>query len=129
MSTESEHLTLGHYFDGTHVHRIFLDPTHGQYYIHPKSKAPIYRDRLPAEQVWGERGGWFCTFPHLNRIVAHEAGHAAICCLEQIKIEYVTLVAFEVDRQRFTGMCQWDYCIEEKRLADPCLWAEKEAKM
>jgi hypothetical protein len=62
-------------------------------------------------------GKWICTFAHAERIAIHEAGHAAICLLEGIKVEYVTIEPHQAQGQRLGGLCQIDYGIVAKRKA------------
>jgi hypothetical protein len=131
------HKVRGHKWTGAHVLVIYDDPTKGQYYIHPVTQCPIYpvsKPHLPEGQDWLDMGKWICTFPHAGQIAIHEAGHTAICLIEGIKVEYVTIEPHQAQGERLGGICQIDHDIVAKRKAIEndqqalSAWAEKEGK-
>jgi len=79
-------------------------------------------------------GKWICTFAHVDRIAIHEAGHTALCLIEGIKVEYVTIEPHQAQGERLGGICQIDHGIVAKRKAIEndqqalCSWAEKDGK-
>src|SRR5262249_7853996 len=69
------------------------------------------KPHLPDGRDWLDMGRWNRTIPHSDRIAIHEAGHAAICILERIKVEYVTIVPHKRRNEMLSGACQTDYNI------------------
>jgi hypothetical protein len=135
---DPSHPIRGRKWNGKNVLVIYDDPTRGQYYIHPVTQSPIYyvsKPHLADGQDWHDTGQRICTFPHVDRKAIHEAGHAAICFLEGIKVEYITIEPHEETGLRLDGVCQWDHGIVARRNASEhdqaalCAWAEKEAKV
>ena len=137
------HQVRGHFFTRSYLYIIFEDPAQGQYHFQEKTKCPIYKKRLLDGEDWGELPGYCCFNPNADRIALHEAGHAAMCCLEGIKMEYTTIEPSDsladfapgaVDRRKDGGgLCQWEYGIVGKRQgktpAELLGWCEKELKM
>jgi hypothetical protein len=139
----NDHRVRGHFFARSYLFIIFEDPVKGQYYFHEKTGWPIYKERLNDGEDWREAPEYFCCNPNADRIALHEAGHAAMCCLEGVKMEYVTIEPSDTlddfargalkRRKEGGGLCQWKYGIIEKRRsktpAELLRWCEQEVKI
>lgn len=135
---DQSHTVKGHLWNGTNVLVVYEDSSGKQYYQHPTTGLPIYRQNgshLADGSSWHDTGRWVCTFPTTAfRKGIHEAGHAALAILEEIALEYITIEPYEDQGQRYDGMCQWDYGVVAKRKSlehdehSFCEWLEKEAK-
>jgi hypothetical protein len=134
---DPSHKVLGHKWTGSDVLVIYEDHAKGQYYIHPATQCRIYpvsKPHLIEGQDWLDMGKWTCTFSNAERIAIHEAGHAGVCLVEGIKVEFITIEPCQAVGERLSGICQIDHCIVAKRKAIEndeqalCLLAERECR-
>jgi hypothetical protein len=117
---------LGHFFDEAEVHMIFLEPDGRQFFLDmEEDNARIHGTFLAPGQTWARRSpplGPYCD----ERKAIHEAGHAVICADEDIRVEYVTVVAHPGPLGKtFHGRCRYDYRLSELLKADRGTWGLK----